>query len=127
MPVVNLDTLYGGLIPVRKGGGHQSSSLRFTNKEGQEYIMRAMKKDALLYIQAVGFKDQYVKSEFEDTKTEELVLDVFTGDHPYTQFIIGDLADAIGIFHTNPKLYYVPKQNAIGRFNDEFGDALICN
>ncbi|MEP0133698.1 MAG: metallophosphoesterase [Eudoraea sp.] len=126
VPVVNLDTLFGGLSPVRKGGGHQSSSLRFTNKEGQEYIMRAMKKDALLYIQAVGFKDQYVKSEFEDTKTEELVLDVFTGDHPYTQFIIGDLADAVGIFHTNPKLYYVPKQNAIGRFNDDFGDALYA-
>ncbi len=88
--------------------------------------MRAMRKDALLYIQSVGFKNQYVKHEFEDTKTEELVLDVFTGDHPYTQFIIGDLADAVGIYHTNPKLYYVPKQNAIGRFNDEFGDALYA-
>jgi hypothetical protein len=124
VPTVNLDTLFGGLSPVRKGGGHQSSSLRFINNEGQEYIMRALRKDALLYIQSVGFKDQYVKEEFKNTKTEGLILDVFTGDHPYTPFIVGDLSDAIGIYHTNPKLYYVPKQNAIGRFNDEFGDAL---
>ncbi|MGB5458509.1 MAG: phosphoesterase, partial [Eudoraea sp.] len=124
VPTVNLDTLYGGLSPVRKGGGHQSSSLRFVNKKGQEYIMRGMRKDALLYIQSVGFKDQYVKDEFKNTKTEELILDVFTGDHPYMPFIIGDLSDAVGIYHTNPKLFYVPKQNAIGRFNNEFGDAL---
>ncbi len=123
-PTVDLDTLFGGLTPIRKGGGHQSTSLRLENNKGQQYIMRAMRKDALLYIQSVGFKDQYVKDEFDKTATEELILDVFTGDHPYIPFITGDLSDAVGVFHTNPKLYYVPKQNAIGKYNDEFGDAL---
>ena len=39
-------------------------------------------------------------------------------------FIIGDLSDAVGIYQSLRKLFYVPKQNAIGRFNNEFGDAL---
>ena len=33
VPTVNLDTLFGGLTPTRKGGGHQSKSLQLINKE----------------------------------------------------------------------------------------------
>ncbi|MFD2822900.1 metallophosphoesterase [Lacinutrix iliipiscaria] len=123
-PIVNLDTLFGGLTPVRKGGGHQSNSLRLKDKEGKEYVMRALRKNALRYIQSTAFKDQYIAGQFDDTFTENLILDVFTGSHPYAPFTIGKMADAIGVFHTNPVLYYVPKQNALSQFNDDFGDEL---
>lgn len=123
-PTVNLDTLFGGITIVRKGGGHQSKSLRFKDKNGREYVMRALRKNAIQYLQAVAFKDQYIEGQFDDTFTEELLLDVFTGSHPYAPFTIGKLSDAVGIFHTNPKLYYIPKQNALGHFNEEFGDEL---
>ncbi len=123
-PTVNLDTLFGGLIPIRKGGGHQSKSLRLKDKEGKEYVMRALRKNAVQYLQAVAFKDQYIEGQFNDTYTEDLLLDVFTGSHPYAPFTIATLANAVGVYHTNPVLYYVPKQNAIGEFNDEFGDEL---
>ncbi|MFI0430356.1 metallophosphoesterase [Mariniflexile sp. HMF6888] len=123
-PIVDLDTLFGGLTPVRKGGGHQSKSLRLKDKQGREYVMRALRKNAIQYLQAVAFKDQYIEGEFEDTYTEGLLQDVFTGSHPYAPFVVGTLADAVGVYHTNPVLYYVPKQKAIGAFNDEFGDEL---
>jgi hypothetical protein len=124
VPTVNLDTLFGGLTPVRKGGGNQSNSLRFEDPEGREFMMRAIRKNAIQYIQAVAFKNKFVKEEFKGTGTEAFIMDGFTGSHPYTFLSIGTLSDAVGIFHTNPELYYVPKQQAIGRFNDEFGDAL---
>lgn len=123
-PTVDLDTIFGGLTVVRKGGGHQSKSLRMVNKEGKEYVMRALKKSAEIYLQAMAFKDQYVVGDFEDTFTEGLLLDFYTGSHPYAPFTIGKLSDAVGIYHTNPTLYYVPKQNAIKNFDDEFGDEL---
>ena len=123
-PVVNLDTLFGGITIVRKGGGHQSKSLRFKDKNGREYVMRALRKNAVQYLQAVAFKDQYIEGQFDETFTEGLLLDVFTGSHPYAPFTIGKLSDAVGIFHTNPKLYYIPKQNALGHFNEEFGNEL---
>ncbi|AXP80008.1 Calcineurin-like phosphoesterase [Mariniflexile rhizosphaerae] len=123
-PIVDLDTLFGGLTPIRKGGGHQSKSLRLKDKQGREYVMRALRKNAIQYLQAVAFKDQYIEGEFEDTYTEGLLQDVFTGSHPYAPFVVGTLADAVGVYHTNPVLYYVPKQKAIGIFNDEFGDEL---
>jgi len=121
---VNLDTLFGGLKPVRKGGGHQSKSLRLEDSEGREYVMRALRKNAVQYLQAVAFKDQYIEGQFNDTYTEDLLQDVFTGSHPYAPFVIGTLSDAVNVYHTNPVLYYIPKQNALGKYNSEFGNEL---
>ena len=123
-PTVDLDTLFGGLKPVRKGGGHQSKSLRLRDKKGREYVMRALRKNAVQYLQAVAFKDQYIEGQFDNTVTENLLNDVFTGSHPYAPFTIGKLSDAVGVYHTNPVLYYIPKQNSLGHFNEEFGDEL---
>lgn len=123
-PTVNLDTLFGGLIPVRKGGGNQSKSLRLEDKSGRQYVMRALRKQASQYLQAIMFKDQFIGKKLDDDFVTELVSDVFTGAHPYAPFVVGDLADAIGVYHTNPVLYYVPKQNALGSYNADFGDEL---
>ncbi|MBT8236993.1 MAG: metallophosphoesterase, partial [Bacteroidia bacterium] len=124
VPTVKLDTMFGGLTPIRRGGGHQSNSLRLLNPEGKEYVMRAIRKNAVQYIQSVAFKEQFVRDEFTDTDTEDIVMDFFTASHPYAFLAIGELSDAVGIYHTNPELYYVPKQNAIGQYNDEYGDEL---
>lgn len=34
------------------------------------------------------------------------------------------MADKLGLAHTNPALYYIPKQNALLEFNSSFGDGL---
>ena len=123
-PTVLLDTLFGGLVPVKKGGGHQSKSLRLRDKEGKEYVMRALRKSAELYLQSMAFQDQYVLDDLKDTYTQEILEDFYTGSHPYAPFVIGKLSDPVGIYHTNPVLYYIPKQNALGSYNDIFGDEL---
>ncbi|WP_417352287.1 metallophosphoesterase [Flavobacterium alkalisoli] len=121
---VNLDTLYGGLTPLREGGGHQSMSVRMENPAGKEYVMRGVKKSANRFLQTVAFKNLYIGSDFDQTVTESFLMDFYTSSHPFTPFIVGDLADAVGIYHTNPKLYYIPKQNALAEFNTEYGNAL---
>jgi len=123
-PTVNLDTLFGGLEPVRKGGGHQSKSLRLKDKNGKQYVMRALRKSATIYLQAMAFKEQYIEGQFDDTFTERILQDFYTGAHPYAPFTIGQLSDAIDLYHTNPVLYYIPKQTALKDFNKEFGDEL---
>lgn len=124
VPQVSLDTLYGGLKPVRMGGGHQSKSLRLEDPQGREYMMRALRKNAVQYLQAVAFKDHYIEGQFEHTYTESLLMDVFTGSYPYAPFVVGPLADAVEVLHTNPKLYYVPKQATLGKYNSHYGDEL---
>ncbi|WP_396603024.1 metallophosphoesterase [Algibacter sp. R77976] len=123
-PTVNLDTLFGGLKPYRKGGGHQSKSLQLINKEGKRYVMRAIKKSAMVYLQAMAFKDQYIEGQFDGTATVELLQDFYTGSHPYAPFVAGGLSDAVNLYHTNPVLYFIPKQKALAAFNSGFGDEL---
>ncbi|MDD3721352.1 MAG: metallophosphoesterase [Lutibacter sp.] len=123
-PTVLLDTLFGGLTPTRKGGGHQSRSLHLVAENGTQYVMRALRKSATQYLQAVAFKNQYIEGQFDKTFTESLLLDIYTTSHPYAPFTIGKLADAVNIYHTNPTLYYIPKQNALKDFNEDYGDEL---
>lgn len=120
----NLEILFGGLKPVRKGGGNQSKTLRLETKDGKQYVMRAVKKNATQYLQSLLFKDQYIEPQFKNTATEKLVMDVFTGSHPFAPLTIPALSDPIGVYHLNPKLYYIPKQKALGEYNSEFGDEL---
>ncbi|NNC49403.1 MAG: phosphoesterase, partial [Flaviramulus sp.] len=122
--VTTLDTLYGGLEVVRKGGGHQTRSLRLKTKDGRELNLRALRKSATQYLQAVIFKDTYIQDEFEKTAIEGLILDFYTAAHPYAFAAVPDLSDAAKIYHTNPKLYFIPKHKHLGAFNEEYGGEL---
>ncbi len=122
--VATLDTLYGGLEVVRKGGGHQTRSLRLKSKEGRELNMRALRKSATQYLQTVLFKENYVQNDFGQTAVEDLVLDFYTAAHPYAFMVVPDLSDAAQIYHTSPKLYFIPKHKHLGAFNSEYGDEL---
>lgn len=124
VPVVALDTIFGGVNPLRAGGGHQSKSLRLEDSDGKEYVMRALKKSISRFLQSVAFKDQYVENEFKNTYAENFLYDFYTTSHPYTPLAIGNLADPIGVLHSNPKLYYIPKQKTLGEFNADFGNEL---
>ncbi len=123
-PLVLLDTLMGGLAPVKRGGGQQSKSLRLEDKHGRQYVMRALKKSTIKFLQANAFQEAYIGDVLDDTAVDKLLADFYTTSHPYTPFAIAGLSDAVGVNHTNPILYYVPKQATLGVYNDEFGDEL---
>ena len=124
VPIATLDTLYGGLEIVRKGGGHQTRSLRLKTKSGKQLNMRALKKSATQYLQTVLFKNKQIKGDFEKTNVENLILDFYTSAHPYAFLAIPQLSKAANLLHTNPKLFYIPKHKFLGEYNAEYGDEL---
>lgn len=123
-PTLNLKDFDPSIFPVKSGGGHQSRSLRLQTSDGKQYVMRALKKSATRFLQALAFKDQYIEKEFENTVTEEFLLDFYTTAHPYYPFVISELSSPLGIYHTQPQLFYIPKQNILGQYNEDFGDEL---
>lgn len=123
-PIANLDTLYGGLTPLKRGGGNQSVSLRLVDKTGKQWVMRALKKNAVQFLQINAYKQKYIKEDLKNTFAETFIEDIYTTTHPYAAFIMPTLSEAIQVHHTKPVLYYVPKQNALGAFNEDYGDAL---
>lgn len=122
--VATLDTLYGGLEIVRRGGGHQTRSIRLKTKDGRELNMRALRKSATQYLQTVLFKDTYIQDDFERTEVEGLILDFYTAAHPYAFAVVPDLSDAAKLFHTNPQLYFIPKHKHLGEYNEDYGGEL---
>ncbi|MFB0902985.1 MAG: metallophosphoesterase [Nonlabens sp.] len=119
-----LDSLKGGLTVERAGGGHQTRSLRLVDKDGKQYNLRALKKSAVQFLQTTVFKENTVAASFEDTAAEDLLFDFYTAAHPYAALTLPKLSEAIGVYHTNPEIYYVPKQKALENYNNEYGDEL---
>ncbi len=124
-PVVNLDTLFGGLKPVKLGGGNQSVSLRLEDKNGKEYVMRRMSKSASQFIQINLFPEEYLKPNLENTISEKFLKDFYTTAYPFAPIIVSKLSENVGVYYAKPKIYYVPKQNALQQFSDELGDDLF--
>lgn len=124
VPTVNLDTLYGGLVPIKRGGGNQSVSLRLVDKKGQQWVMRALKKNAVQFLQINAYQQKYIKEDLKGTFLESFIEDVYTTSHPYAAFIMPELSKSVGVHYTKPILYYVPKQSALGVYNQDYGDAL---
>lgn len=124
-PVVNLDTLYGGLTPVKLGGGNQSVSLRMEDKDGKEYVMRRLRKSATQFIQVKAFQENYMKDQFENTVAERFLMDFYTTSYPFAALVTGNLSDIVGVYHSNSEIFYVPKQPALQNYNETIGDDLF--
>src|SRR3982751_1803393 len=43
-PVLNLDSAYGGLTPLKEGGGRQTKSLHMKDAQGRRYVLRSVNK-----------------------------------------------------------------------------------
>ncbi|MBQ4821602.1 metallophosphoesterase [Aquimarina sp. MMG016] len=124
VPVATLDTLMGGFTIDRQGGGQVTRSLRLIDKDGKQYSLRAMRKSVTQFLQKGAFKFTYLEDSFDDTFTEDVLSDFYTSSYPYAFLAVGPLADAIGVYHANPKLYYIPKHPALGEYNETFGDEI---
>ncbi len=114
VPVLELDKVFGGLKPIRRGGGNQTNSLRLENADGKQYVLRSMNKDG----------SRIMGGTLKGTFVVDVLQDIFTMSHPYAAFVVPDMAEAIGIYHTNPKLYYMPKQPLLESYNNAFGGEL---
>lgn len=114
MPVLNLNNYKGGVVPVKQGGGNQTHSLRLEAANGRQYSMRSLEKDPSA---TVGY------TLSKSTAVTEILADAFTSSHPLSALPVVGLAEAVGVSHANPEVFYVPAQPALERYNKAFGDA----
>ncbi len=114
VPVFNLDTEFKHLTLTGYGGGMSSKSLRLEDKNGQQYVLRSVQKDV----------SKGLPAELRETVVKDLVQDLKSGSHPYGAFAVPTLAEAAGIYHTNPRLYYLPAQERLGNYNQAYAGEL---
>ena len=115
-PVICLDTLYGGLTPKDKGGGEQTLSLEVEDSLGNDYTIRSVNKNP----------ESLIPPFAEKLNIEGIVTDGISAQHPYGSLVVGPMADALGLWHSNPQLIFLPSQpEVLDTFNEEFKDRLF--
>ncbi|WAC03365.1 hypothetical protein N7U66_07480 [Lacinutrix neustonica] len=97
--------------------------MRLIDDNENEFTVRELRKSGVRFIQS-KIKDHYVLDYMDNTVAESIVQDYYTTAQPYAQFAINELLDAIDISHANPRIVYLPKQERLGRFNENYGDKL---
>jgi hypothetical protein len=112
--IVMLDTLAGGLTPYESGGGRQSKSLRLRDKSGREYVLRSVDKSF----------GKALPEIFQGTFVESVINDQVSIANPYGILIVPVLAEAAGVYHTRPEIFFVPQQPALDSFNKDFANQL---
>ncbi len=110
MPLINLEEKFGGLVPVKKGGGMASNSLRMQKEDGKQYILRSINKDY----------SKLFPPQFGNLKLLNIMKDQNSASHPYGALIIPTLSKAAGVYYTEPKLVYLKHQAGLGNYNSQF-------
>jgi hypothetical protein len=114
VPVFDIGTEKGGLKILQKGGGQQTLSLRMEDSTGHEYVVRSVEK----------FPEKAVPEMFRKTFAQDIVQDQISASHPYAALAVAGMAEAAGIYHTNPKLVYIPDDPRLKEYRKTFGNTL---
>ncbi len=122
-PVLDLSKLPGNVRAISEGGGNQSRSIRLMDDDEHEYTAREIRKSAKRFIQS-KVTDHDVRDLMENTVAEDIVQDFYTTAHPYAPFALNPIFDKLDIYNAEPKIYYLPKQERLGIYNEDYGDKL---
>ncbi|WP_253930619.1 metallophosphoesterase [Lewinella sp. W8] len=113
IPMLDLGQYRGGVIPVKKGGGNQTQSVRLEAGDGRQYTMRSLEKDPTATVGYTLSQSRVVR---------KLIKDAFTAAHPLSALPVTGLAEAATVNHTHPELFYIPAQPSLGKYNPQFGN-----
>ncbi|MBO6584733.1 MAG: BamA/TamA family outer membrane protein [Gracilimonas sp.] len=113
-PVFDITEVEDGLTPVRTGGKGQSTTIHLEREDGRDFVLRSVDKEA----------GRIWDEELKKTIARDLAQDQFSIINPYSALLIPTLADAIGTYHTNPEIYYVPDDPKLGVYADEISGQL---
>ncbi|MDN5202976.1 hypothetical protein QQ008_16420 [Fulvivirgaceae bacterium BMA10] len=112
VPVLNMDTVFGGLEVLKKGGGRQTTSLKMKANNGSEYVFRSVNKDP---VKALPYN-------LRETFVSDVLRDQTTTQHPYGALAADILLNEIDVLHAHPKLYVLPDDAVLGPFQDQYGN-----
>src|SRR6185503_14166948 len=114
LPVIRISEIHGGLTPYKRGGGHQTISLRLKDKNGKEWVLRSIEK----------FPEALLPEQLRETFAKDVLRDAMTSQHPYGALAVPHLADAVGVPHANPVIGYVAPDKQLGIYQKIFVNKL---
>lgn len=112
VPYLNLDKKYDGLMPYEKGGGRQTTSLKFRSADGTAYTFRSVNKDPA----------KSLNYRLRPTLLANVLRDQTSTQQPYGALAVAPLLGKIQILHATPTLYVLPDDPKLGPFQAQYGN-----
>ncbi|WP_426058687.1 metallophosphoesterase [Hymenobacter sp. B1770] len=112
LPVLDLATAKGGLVPYKTGGGKQTASLKLRNEAGHNFSLRGIDKDPAAVL----------PESLRNGLAKDVLQDQISAQHPYGSFVLPPLGTAAGILHTNPEPVYIPQDPLLGQYYSTFAN-----
>lgn len=109
LPVLDLDSVAGGLHPKEIVGGKQTVGLRFTGRDGLEYDFRPVVKQALMLPERL--RDGPIGDLFEDQMAAQL---------PFSAVVVGSLQEALEITAPRALPVVMPNDPRLGQYRAMF-------
>jgi hypothetical protein len=113
VPVIDLSKELGGLTPIKRGGGHQTKSLRLEDSTGRQYVLRAVTKNVT---------DAALPPDLRGTFAKDVISDGVSASYPYAALSVPAFATASGVPHANPRLVYVSDDPNLGKFRKDYAN-----
>ena len=114
VPVLDLDKTGGGLTVEKKGGGKQTTSLRFMGADGREYKFRSIDKDP----------SSVLPRALQKTFVDNIMQDMISSQNPVGPLIAVPILDAVGIMNAHAYIVILPDHPRLGEFREEMAGML---
>ena len=114
MPIFKVDTILGGLTPIKQGGSRQTTNLRLKDSLGREYVIRSVDKTP----------SRALEKELRRTIAGDLIEDQTSAEHPFAPLTIPPMAKAAGLYYSTPRLFFIPYDTSFGEFTETFAGML---
>jgi len=115
LPVIKISEVFGGLKPLREGGGMQSKSLRLANKQGKEYVIRSVEK----------MPEKLLPPNLQGTFAVDWIDDAMSSQHPFSSLIMPPLANAAGVTQASPVIGVMAPDAALGEYSKVFAGMVV--
>jgi hypothetical protein len=115
VPILNLNTAKGGLVPEKLAGGKETKSLRVNDSAGRQWAFRSVEK----------FPENAIPPELRKTIAEKIVKDGISASYPYGALSMGSFSKAVNVPFLKDTLVYIPDGPALGEFRSRFKNILV--
>ncbi len=108
--VLDLEHFGGGLTPLGRTGGQETTGLRLGTKDGHQYFFRSIDKDPSLTL----------PEELRGTIANRVVQDQISSANPLAPVVVARLMDATSILHNSSLIVVMPDSPILGEYRPVF-------
>ena len=92
----------------------QTKSLQFKGEDGKIWKFRSVEKDP----------SKVLPEDLRESIAEDIIKDQISSANPFAPLVVVPIIDAVDVLEAEPRLVFLPDDDKLGEFKDDFGGIL---